>query len=114
MKTIQIVMCTLAAGFLASTAAAAASKTPAPYHAKTWGDAVQHAPCSYFKKNSDGSWTQIGTIIVGNGTGLKVTDGTVEGPGSLIADNITNATLTGNSFKNSSEARELDSRCGHQ
>jgi len=77
---------TLIAAFVA---VAAESDAQNEYTLKA-GERLSSLPCSAFKRNSDGSWTQTGTVTVEPG----------------------NITLSGNTFKGSGEAKEIDAKCG--
>lgn len=58
------------------------------YRISSWPDGLWTIPCSAFRKNSDGSWTQVGTIMVGT------------------------TAHAGSTFMNTDEAHILDKHCG--
>jgi hypothetical protein len=60
----------------------------ATYIISSYPAGLAEVPCDAFKKNPDGSWTQVATLIAG---------------GALIP--------AGNTFKNTAESRIIDKKC---
>ena len=58
------------------------------YTISSYPAGLAEAPCDAFKKNPDGSWTQVATLIAG---------------GALIP--------AGNNFKNTAESRIIEKKC---
>ena len=79
MSTLLVIVATLVISYGASAATYTISSYPA---------GLAEAPCEAFKKNADGSWTQVATLIAG---------------GALIP--------TGNNFKNTAESRIIEKKC---
>jgi hypothetical protein len=80
-RTLLIIAATL---LVTSFTARAATYTISSYPA-----GFAEVPCDAFKKNSDGSWTQVAILIAG---------------GALIP--------AGNNFKNTAETRIIEEKCG--
>jgi hypothetical protein len=72
--------------FIGSLGAASA----ATYTIQTWPDDLNKVPCDAWKHNSDGSWVEVGTIVV-NGH-----------------------STTGMTFKDSDETKILNAKCPHK
>lgn len=81
MRLIRFAVAFLIAAFVFSAAGAQT------YNLKE-GDKLTALPCEAWKKNSDGSWTQIGTAVYPDG--------------AKIGSNI---------FKNTQETKELEAKC---
>ena len=79
MSTLLVIVATLVISYGASAATYTISSYPA---------GLAEAPCDAFKKNPDGSWTQVATLIAG---------------GALIP--------AGNNFKNTAESRIIEKKC---
>lgn len=79
MSTLLIIV----AGVVISYGASAATYTISSYPA-----GLAEVPCDAFKKNPDGSWTQVAILIAG---------------GALIP--------AGNNFKNTAEGRIIEKKC---
>jgi hypothetical protein len=77
----------LAAPILVASLSAASAAT---YTVQNWPQDLNKVPCDAWKYNSDGTWEEVGTIVV-NG----------------------NAT-TGMTFKDTDEAKLLDAKCPHK
>jgi hypothetical protein len=65
------------------------SASAATYTIQNWPQDLNKVPCDAWKHNSDGTWVEIGTIVVGG-----------------------NAT-SGMTFKDTDEAKMLDAKCPH-
>jgi hypothetical protein len=65
------------------------SASAATYTIQNWPQDLDKVPCAAWQHNSDGSWAQIATIMVGK-----------------------NAT-SGMTFRDSDEAKMLDAKCRH-
>ena len=72
--------------FVASSSAASA----ATYTIQNWPQDLNKVPCDAWKHNDDGTWVEVGTIVV-NGTAT-----------------------TGMTFKDTDEAKLLDAKCPHK
>ena len=79
MSTLLVIVATLVISYGASAATYTISSYPA---------GLAEVPCEAFKKNADGSWTQVATLIAG---------------GALIP--------AGNNFKNTAESRIIEKKC---
>lgn len=79
MRTLLVIVVTLVISYGASAATYAISSYPA---------GLAEVPCDAFKKNPDGSWTQVAILIAG---------------GALIP--------AGNNFKNTAESRIIEKKC---
>ena len=79
MSTLLVIVATLVISYGASAATYTISSYPA---------GLAEVPCEAFKKNPDGSWTQVATLIAG---------------GALIP--------AGNNFKNTAESRIIEKKC---
>lgn len=79
MSTLLVIVATLVISYGASAATYTISSYPA---------GLAEVPCDAFKKNPDGSWTQVATLIAG---------------GALIP--------AGNNFKNTAESRIIEKKC---
>ncbi len=73
---------------LVAVAAVASAQTT--YTIRAWPDDIASLPCDAFKKNPDGSWTQVAIIVVQTG----------------------NLQLEGMTFKGGREGQMLDQKCG--
>ena len=62
----------------------------ATYTIQKWPDDLSKVPCDAWKRNSDGTWVEVGTIIVGK------------------------TPTTGMTFKNTDESKLLDTKCPHK
>jgi len=91
---------------------AVADSVPATYRAANWGDAINTVPCDAFRKNNDGTWTQTGTIILGDGRGVLAYNSFFNAMWA-ISIGSTNITLTGNTFGHTGEVAILNERCAH-
>jgi hypothetical protein len=78
-STLLVIVATLVISYGASAATYTISSYPA---------GLAEVPCEAFKKNPDGSWTQVATLIAG---------------GALIP--------AGNNFKNTAESRIIEKKC---
>jgi hypothetical protein len=78
-STLLVIVATLVISYGASAATYTISSYPA---------GLAEVPCEAFKKNADGSWTQVATLIAG---------------GALIP--------AGNNFKNTAESRIIEKKC---
>ena len=79
MSTLLVIVATLVISYGASAATYTISSYPA---------GLAEVPCEAFKKNPDGSWTQVATLIAG---------------GALIP--------AGTNFKNTAESRIIEKKC---
>ena len=79
MSTLLVIVATLVISYGASAATYTISSYPA---------GLAEVPCEAFKKNPDGSWTQVAILIAG---------------GTLIP--------AGNNFKNTAESRIIEKKC---
>ena len=79
MSTLLVIVATLVISYGASAATYTISSYPA---------GLAEVPCEAFKKNPDGSWTQVAILIAG---------------GALIP--------AGNNFKNTAESRIIEKKC---
>ena len=79
MRTLLITVASLVISYGASAATYTISSYPA---------GLAEVPCEAFKKNPDGSWTQVAILIAG---------------GTLIP--------AGNNFKNTAESRIIEKKC---
>ena len=79
MSTLLVIVATLVISYGASAVTYTISSYPA---------GLAEVPCEAFKKNPDGSWTQVATLIAG---------------GALIP--------AGNNFKNTAESRIIEKKC---
>ena len=79
MSTLLAIVATLVISYGASAATYTISSYPA---------GLAEVPCEAFKKNPDGSWTQVAILIAG---------------GALIP--------AGNNFKNTAESRIIEKKC---
>ena len=79
MSTLLAIVATLVISYGASAATYTISSYPA---------GLAEVPCEAFKKNPDGSWTQVAILIAG---------------GTLIP--------AGNNFKNTAESRIIEKKC---
>ena len=79
MSTLLVIVATLVISYGASAATYTISSYPA---------GLAEVPCEAFKKNADGSWTQVAILIAG---------------GALIP--------AGNNFKNTAESRIIEKKC---
>ena len=79
MSTLLVIVATLVISYGASAATYTISSYPA---------GLAEVPCEAFKKNPDGSWTQVAVLIAG---------------GTLIP--------AGNNFKNTAESRIIEKKC---
>ena len=79
MSTLLVIVATLVISYGASAATYTISSYPA---------GLAEVPCEAFKKNPDGSWTQVAILIAG---------------GALIP--------AGNTFKNTAESRIIEKKC---
>ena len=79
MSTLLVIVATLVISYGASAATYTISSYPA---------GLAEVPCEAFKKNADGSWTQVATLIAA---------------GALIP--------AGNNFKNTAESRIIEKKC---
>jgi hypothetical protein len=66
------------------------SASAATYSIQNWPQDLSKVPCDAWKHNSDGTWEEVGTIIV-NGRAT-----------------------TGMTFKDTDEAKLLDAKCPHK
>ena len=82
MTTLPIIVATLVISYAASAATYTISSYPA---------GLAEVPCEAFKRNPDGSWTQMAVLIAG---------------GALI--------IAGNTFKNTVESRIIEEKCYKQ
>ena len=82
MTTLPIIVATLVISYAASAATYTISSYPA---------GLAEVPCEAFKRNPDGSWTQMAVLIAG---------------GALIP--------AGNTFKNTVESRIIEEKCDKQ
>jgi len=78
-STLLVIVATLVISYGASAATYTISSYPA---------GLAEVPCEAFKKNPDGSWTQVAILIAG---------------GTLIP--------AGNNFKNTAESRIIEKKC---
>jgi len=78
-STLLVIVATLVISYGASAVTYTISSYPA---------GLAEVPCEAFKKNPDGSWTQVATLIAG---------------GALIP--------AGNNFKNTAESRIIEKKC---
>jgi hypothetical protein len=78
-STLLVIVATLVISYGASAATYTISSYPA---------GLAEVPCEAFKKNPDGSWTQVATLIAG---------------GALIP--------AGNNFKNTAESHIIEKKC---
>ncbi len=76
----------LALVFLSTSSAFANAAT---YTIQNWPQDLNKVPCDAWQRGSDGTWTEIGTIIVGGHT------------------------TSGMTFKDTDEAKILDDKCHH-
>jgi hypothetical protein len=74
-----------------ATSAISYSAKSATYTISSYPAGLAELPCDAFKKNSDGSWTQVATLL---------------GGGALIP--------AGNNFKNTAETRIIEQNCNKQ
>ena len=79
MSTLLVIVATLVISYGASAATYTISSYPA---------GLAEVPCDAFKKNADGSWTQVAILIAG---------------GALIP--------AGNNFKKTAETRIIEKKC---
>ena len=84
----------LISGFLAAFVLALLSGAQAQdqkiYTVQNWPADMEKIPCDAWRKNPDGSWTEVAIFIVGS------------------------ARITGNTFRGNREAAALDRRCGQK
>lgn len=66
------------------------SASAATYTIQNWPQDLDKVPCDAWKHNSDGTWVEVGTIIVGR--------------------NVT----SGMTFKDTDESKLLDAKCPHK
>lgn len=62
----------------------------ATYTIQNWPQDLNKVPCDAWKHNSDGSWTEVATIVVGKNP------------------------TSGMTFKDTDEAKLLDAKCPHK
>ena len=79
MRTVLVTVASLLTPYIASAATYTISSYPV---------GLTEVPCDAFKKNPDGSWTQVANLIAG---------------GALIP--------AGNNFKNTAESRIIERKC---
>ena len=80
MRTLLVIVASLVLTYGASAATYTISSYPA---------GLAEVPCEAFKRNPDGSWTQVAILIAG---------------GALIP--------AGSTFKNTAESRIIENKCG--
>lgn len=68
-----------------------ASQAAAEFSVLSWPDGLKYVPCAAFNKLSDGTWEQAAPIHIGGANARE---------------------LTGTRFKNTSQSRVLEARCG--
>ena len=66
------------------------SASAATYTIQKWPEDLSKVPCDAWKRNSDGTWVEVGTIIVGGNS------------------------TSGMSFKDTDESKLLDAKCPHK
>lgn len=60
------------------------------YNIQVWPDDLDKVPCEAWKKNADGSYSQTGTIVVGN----------------------SHSVIAGNTFTDAATIRVVEKKCG--